>query len=150
MLTASLRRFFFIYIYIYIYNLSLTLVFCVRPQKHYEDKSIPLDKRYDFPNCHIISTEFSRHVVSKFLMPKTKEGQRPQWSNALTLGQHVKFMTLMREPFARLLSQYRHDRFYTPRRFRDCPDLVSLVTHGSKCIQNGEMMMMMMIMLIMM
>jgi hypothetical protein len=50
----------------------------------------------------------------------------------------VKFITLVREPFSRLLSQWRHDKYYTPRRFKDCAGLEHLVAHGASCIQAGE------------
>mmetsp|Transcript_14506 Transcript_14506/g.18818 ORF Transcript_14506/g.18818 Transcript_14506/m.18818 type:complete len:383 (+) Transcript_14506:42-1190(+) len=116
---------------------------CIVEKKHYEDKSIPLAKRYDFPNCHIISTEFSRHTVSKLLLPpiaphggeRTKHIGMSSWS---PLSPSVKFFSLMREPFSRLLSQYRHDKYYTPRRFKECKDLVSLVQFASTCIQDNE------------
>lgn len=52
---------------------------------------------------------------------------------------HVRFLTLLREPFARLLSQFRHDKYYTPRMFKSCLALEALVERQEKsCIQNGE------------
>jgi hypothetical protein len=80
---------------------------CIVEKKHYEDRSVPLTDRYDFPNCKLISTEFSRFQVTKFLVPKTRKGSPPPPSLAPAALQlpHVKYLTLLREPFARLLSQ---------------------------------------------
>lgn len=46
--------------------------------------------------------------------------------------------SLFREPFSRLLSQYRHDKYYTPRVFKDCDSLDVLVQPGAACIQSRE------------
>jgi hypothetical protein len=109
---------------------------CIVEKKHYEDRTIPLTDRYNFPTCRLISTEFSRFQISKFLIPKSQSpGSAPVPSSILS---HVKFLTILREPFARLLSQYRHDKYYTPRRFKDCPDLATLVEHGATCIEKME------------
>jgi len=110
---------------------------CIVEKKHYEDKSTPLEERYNFPSCKILSTEFSRPAVTRFLVPRTKAKVAAPPPSQLQLS-HVLFLTLMREPYARLLSQYRHDKFYTPRRFKDCAGLEMLVEHGASCIMAGE------------
>lgn len=113
---------------------------CIVEKKHYEDRTLPLTQRYDFPSCKLISTEFSRFQVAKFLLPKARKGASTVPSitaSALQLP-HVKYLTLLREPFARLLSQFRHDKYYTPRRFKGCEDLAALVEHGASCIENAE------------
>ena len=111
---------------------------CIVEKKHYEDKAMPLEERYDFPKCRILSTEFSRFQVSKFLMQKTQASKVPAGPVPPAVLSHVKFFSLMREPFARLLSQFRHDKYYTPRRFKGCVGLEELVAHGASCIQAKE------------
>lgn len=75
-------------------------------------------------------------------MPKARAGEQVS-ANAVAklrpfLVEHIKFITLVREPFSRLLSQWRHDKYYTPRRFKGCAGLEDLVEHGASCIQAGE------------
>jgi len=112
---------------------------CIVEKKHYEDRAVPLTSRYDFPRCKLISTEFSRFQASKFLVPKARKGGPPPPTTASALQlPHVKYLTILREPFARLLSQFRHDKYYTPRRFKGCPDLASLVEQGVTCIEKSE------------
>ncbi len=65
--------------------------------------------------------------MTKFISPISPSGHLAR----------VKFITLLREPFARLLSQFRHDKYYTPRVFKDCGSLGILVQHGTSCIQSG-------------
>ena len=123
-----------------------------RQKKHYEDTKVALERRFDFPNCQIISTEFSRFQVARFLLPRppaatttaTPSGlSSPAVHNAPSRSminsnyynkKPVRYLTLLREPFARLLSQYRHDKHYTSRRFADCKGLGALLAKGSRCI----------------
>ena len=97
---------------------------CIVEKRHYEETVIPLERRYNFPACRIVSTEFSLSQVRGYI-------GKPDSA--------VHYITFMREPFSRIWSQHRHDKQYTPEKLTKCRSLDDLLKVGSDCIvDNGR------------